>query len=190
MEERTQKILEDDKVLFIIKRIEEHMGLSFEAFNVKSRELKIILPRQMCIYFLYTFTNFGQEKIGKLFKIDHSTVHHTIRKINNDVDVRKDVASIVNSIVGNILDYEDNQKKYLNEEKANKQHQIWSHWMRYMFTQCDFGLPSVLSSMENGSCIIPKEKVDRWIKQMNTDYKDLTDEEKESDRNIVKKFKL
>lgn len=76
------------------------------------------------------------------------------------------------------------------EEKADKQHQIWSHWMKYMFSQCDFGLPSVMSAIENGSCIISKDKVERWERQMNTDYKDLTENEKQSDRNIVKNFKL
>ena len=76
------------------------------------------------------------------------------------------------------------------EEKADKQHQIWAHWMKYMFSQCDFELPSVLSAMENGSCIIPKEKVDRWMKQMNTDYKDLSLKEKQSDEDIVITFKL
>ena len=62
--------------------------------------------------------------------------------------------------------------------------------MEYMFSQCDFGLPIVLSSIEDGSCIIPKDKVERWTKQMNTDYKDLSESEKQSDRDIVKKFKL
>lgn len=76
------------------------------------------------------------------------------------------------------------------EEKADKQHQIWSHWMKYMFSQCDFGLPSVLSAVETGSCIIPKDKVERWMKQMNTDYKDLTLKEKQSDEDIVITFKL
>ncbi len=76
------------------------------------------------------------------------------------------------------------------EIKADKQHQIWSHWMKYMFSQCDFGLPSVLSAIENGSCIIPKDKVERWKKQMNTNYKDLNESEKKSDRNIVNDFKL
>lgn len=76
------------------------------------------------------------------------------------------------------------------EEKADKQHQIWSHWMKYMFSQCDFGLPTVMSAIENGSCIIPKEKVKRWAKQMNTDYKDLAENEKQSDIDIVNNFKL
>lgn len=76
------------------------------------------------------------------------------------------------------------------EEKADKQHQIWSHWMKYMFSECDFGLPTVMSAIENGSCIISKDKVERWAKQMNTDYKDLTEKEKQSDRDIVEAFKI
>lgn len=35
---------------------------------------------------------------------------------------------------------------------------------------------------------MPKEKVERWTRQMNTNYEDLTEKEKESDRNQVRKF--
>ena len=76
------------------------------------------------------------------------------------------------------------------EEKADKQHQIWSHWMKYMFTKCDFVLPIMISALQDGSCIIQKDDVERWARQMNTDYKDLTEKEKQSDRDIVIKFKL
>lgn len=65
------------------------------------------------------------------------------------------------------------------EKLAGKQHSIWSHWMKYLFTQ---------GSFKDGSFTIPKDKVERWTRQMNTDYKDLTEKEKESDREQVRKF--
>ena len=74
------------------------------------------------------------------------------------------------------------------EKLADKQHEIWSHWMKYMFTRCDFALPNILSAMEEGSCIISREKVERWVKQMNTPYAELTEKEKESDREQARKF--
>jgi hypothetical protein len=67
------------------------------------------------------------------------------------------------------------------EEKAAKQHEVWSHWMKYLFETC--------GKWEN-EVVIPSDLVKKWERQMNTEYKDLTEKEKQSDRDIVTKFKL
>ncbi len=67
----------------------------------------------------------------------------------------------------------------LREKIASEQHAIWSHWMKYMFTQGIYN--------KDGSWIMPAEKVERWSRQMNTDYVDLTDKERESDRDQADK---
>jgi hypothetical protein len=59
------------------------------------------------------------------------------------------------------------------EKIASLQHDIWSHWMTYLFEV------SILN--EDGSVTIPKEKVERWKRQMNTSYSDLSTSEKQSD---------
>ena len=64
------------------------------------------------------------------------------------------------------------------EELAALQHEIWSHWMKYMFSQC---LHTV------GGMLIPGDKVERWVRQMNTKYSELTEKEKESDRDQADK---
>ena len=66
------------------------------------------------------------------------------------------------------------------EHQAAIQHEIWSHWMRYQF--------SVGTFLDNGIFILPKDKVERWSRQMNTPYEKLSESEKESDRNIVRDF--
>jgi len=53
------------------------------------------------------------------------------------------------------------------------QHQIWSHWMKYLF--------EVSIQNEDGTVTIPASKVNRWKRQMNTNYDDLLDSEKLSD---------
>ena len=75
--------------------------------------------------------------------------------------------------------------KFINENKeieklADVEHKGWSRWMKYLF--------SVSKENEDGTITIPKNKVDRWKRQMNTDYKDLSNKEKESDRKEVRKF--
>jgi hypothetical protein len=60
------------------------------------------------------------------------------------------------------------------EEFADHAHQRWQHWMIYMFSQC--------RQNDDGSMTIPVELVERWYRQMETDYEDLPEGEKESDR--------
>jgi len=56
---------------------------------------------------------------------------------------------------------------------AEIQHDIWSHWMTYLF--------EVSSSNEDGSVTIPSEKVERWKRQMNNNYHELSASEQKSD---------
>jgi hypothetical protein len=68
------------------------------------------------------------------------------------------------------------------EKLAKIQHEIWSHWMRFLFKCC--------KEIPGGNMIISAEKVQRWIRLLNTPYDKLTEEEKESDREIVREFML
>lgn len=71
-------------------------------------------------------------------------------------------------------------KAELREMLAAKQHEIWAHWMKYQFSRC--------IQNEDGSLTIPADSVERWHRQIYTDYADLTELEKESDRHQVDKF--
>ena len=66
------------------------------------------------------------------------------------------------------------------EDLADKQHDIWSYWMKYQFTKCELD--------DKGNLVIPRELVERWKRQMLTDYAELSDSEKESDRGVVRNF--
>ena len=68
------------------------------------------------------------------------------------------------------------------EIKAERQHAIWAHWMQYQFTCC--------TKNGDGSLVIPADKVVRWKRQAETAYADLSDLEKQSDRDIVTQFGL
>ena len=76
------------------------------------------------------------------------------------------------------------------EKLANVQHEIWAHWMKYMFSQCEEEKEEDMFGKDypTGGLIIPKEKVERWKRQIETSYSKLTEKEKESDRNQVRKF--
>lgn len=56
---------------------------------------------------------------------------------------------------------------------ADLQHEIWSHWMQYLF--------EVSLQNEDGTVTIPADKVKHWKHQMSTKYLDLSDDEQKSD---------
>lgn len=67
----------------------------------------------------------------------------------------------------------------LRELLADVMHQIWAKWMNYLF--------SVSVQNEDGTWTIPKEFAERWQRQVNTKYQDLSEKEKQSDRHQADK---
>ena len=65
------------------------------------------------------------------------------------------------------------------EAVAGVQHEIWSHWMRYLF--------SMARHNPDGSVTISAEHVQRWTRQMEAGYADLSEREQESDRHQADK---
>lgn len=72
------------------------------------------------------------------------------------------------------------QSEELLESLARIEHERWSHWQRYMHAQC--------ITEEDGALVIPGELVRRWSRQMSTAYDDLSEKEKESDREQVGRY--
>ena len=80
-------------------------------------------------------------------------------------------------------------EKEIREQLADFAHSQWSGWMEYLFSKGVFN--------ENGTWTMPEWAVKRWSNQMKTDYKDLSESEKDSDRSeadgmlkiIIKKMK-
>jgi len=68
----------------------------------------------------------------------------------------------------------------LREQIATIQHDQWSGWMRYMWLKCDL--------LVDGSRVIPRDCVERWTRQMQTPYGELTASEQKSDRVEVDKI--
>lgn len=70
--------------------------------------------------------------------------------------------------------------KELFEKLAEQAHISWSGWQQWVFEK----------SIENidETFTIPYESVKRWKRQINTEYKDLSESEKESDRIEVREY--
>ena len=68
----------------------------------------------------------------------------------------------------------------LREELASIEHERWADWQSYVHGKC--------KKNDDGSLTIPAAEVERWERQIKTDYADLSDEEKESDREQVDRY--
>ena len=74
-----------------------------KQLNTKRRE--VVEPRQLAMYFLYSYTPLPMAQVGKIFNRDHATVLHAYRCIPNyikgDRELRDKFVRIQKSIVNN-----------------------------------------------------------------------------------------
>lgn len=82
--------------------------------------------------------------------------------------------------------YDEHQKTSdeLREDLASLCHEQWMGWMKYMFSKCEpqSSYPNPLNPDGKECLVIPAWAVERWRKQMNMPYCELSVEEQESDR--------
>lgn len=75
----------------------------------------------------------------------------------------------IDRLIGSIMD-----------ELAAAEHERWAHWQRFVHDQA--------SRKSDGSLLLPAELVERWERQIETPFDDLTEKEKESDRDQVRRY--
>ena len=68
----------------------------------------------------------------------------------------------------------------LFEKLAEIEHQRWSDWQKYMHSK---GIKNL-----DGSLTIPDYLVEQWERQINTPYSGLSEKEKDSDRDEVRRY--
>ena len=72
------------------------------------------------------------------------------------------------------------ESEQLVDELATVEHERWAHWQRYVHEHCE--------RQQDGSLVIPAELAARWEAQIETPYGALTDLEKDSDREQVRRY--
>lgn len=84
------------------------------------------------------------------------------------------IEEVIYTMVDVVLNKVKGERSKFREKLADLQHEIWSSWMRWQFSVCE--------TQEDGRVLIPAELVQRWIRQMSTSYSELSEKEKDSDR--------
>jgi Zn-dependent M32 family carboxypeptidase len=72
------------------------------------------------------------------------------------------------------------ESEQLVDELAAVEHERWAHWQRYVHDHCE--------RQADGSLVIPAELAARWEAQIETAYVGLTEREKDSDREQVRRY--
>ena len=70
----------------------------------------------------------------------------------------------------------------LVERLAAVEHERWAHGQRYLHDQC--------RRADDGSLVIPAGLVTRWSAQIETPYSELSEHERDSDREQVRRYLL
>lgn len=71
-------------------------------------------------------------------------------------------------------------EKALLEQLAAIEHERWAHWQHFMHEKGEL--------KPDGSLVLPADLVAKWERLIETPYTQLTDKEKESDREQVRRY--
>ena len=83
----------------IQKIVSEYFQITVDDIRSKKRSSNISFPRQIAMYLCRAMTNESFPKIGTEFGgKDHSTVMHSVEKIENEIKVNKDLANIIEKL--------------------------------------------------------------------------------------------
>ncbi|MBO5138768.1 MAG: chromosomal replication initiator protein DnaA [Bacilli bacterium] len=92
-------ISEENDIHRIQKVVAEYFQISVEEIRSKKRSANIAFPRQIAMYLCRSLTSESFQKIGTEFGgKDHSTVMHSIEKIENEIKVNQDLHNIIEKI--------------------------------------------------------------------------------------------
>ena len=90
---------EKNDIQRIQKIVSEYFQISIEDIRSKKRSSNISFPRQIAMYLCRAMTSESFPKIGTEFGgKDHSTVMHSVEKIENEIKTNKDLANIVEKL--------------------------------------------------------------------------------------------
>lgn len=81
-------------------------------------------------------------------------------------------------------------KTIMMEKFAALEHERWAKWQKYFFSKCQIKPQSQVNGMDDRYVYLalPKDLYERWLRQIETPYSELSEQEKESDREQVSPY--
>ena len=97
---------DDNKVItpeLIINTVADHFNITMADISSKKKSQDIVFPRQIAMYLCRQYTETSLQEVGQyLGKRDHTTVMHSIEKIQHELDTNESTRNIVNVIIKKI----------------------------------------------------------------------------------------
>ena len=87
----------------VIRQVCRYFGVDEEKLKGPQKSKNIALPRQIAMYLTRQLVGMSYIDIGKVFQRDHGTVHHAVKKVEEELN-RKDsmLEGIIQEIISNI----------------------------------------------------------------------------------------
>ena len=87
----------------IVKMVANHYNLSIEEIKSKNNSRRIAVPRQVAMYLCKRLTKSSYPEIGKEFGgKHHTTVMHSVAKIENLIKEERDFHNVVSEFIDNL----------------------------------------------------------------------------------------
>ena len=89
--------------LFIISVVFNYFDVPINMRDNHTRKAAKVTACQYSMYFLRKYTSHTNEFIGRIFRRDHATVTHAVKKINTELATYKDTQRFIEQINNRIL---------------------------------------------------------------------------------------
>ena len=86
----------------IIKEVSNFYNISAEKLSSHSRSRDMVLPRQVAMYMMRSLLGYSLPEIGKIFSRDHTTVLHSINKIEDYLKTSSEMDNTIKTLTSNI----------------------------------------------------------------------------------------
>ena len=70
----------------------------------ESRKANIVLARQVSMYIIRSITNQSLPEVGKFFGLHHTTVLHSVEKIEKMLSTDRELKEVIRDIKANVND--------------------------------------------------------------------------------------
>ena len=86
----------------ILQEVAKFYGISADKLSSSNRSKETVLPRQVAMYLVRQELRYSLPEIGKIFSKDHTTVLHSINKIENYLATSDEMGQVIDTLKKNL----------------------------------------------------------------------------------------
>ena len=86
----------------ILREVSNYYCIPVEKLRGSGRSRDMVLPRQVAMYLVRKLTDYSLPEIGKVFSRDHTTVLHSINKVEEYLENTTEMENIIKTLTSNI----------------------------------------------------------------------------------------